>query len=175
MQVTITFDTDQPTASRIYQMLVTAQQAQLVTPAPQPTAAPSTEEAQPAAAAAAAAPADTAKTNRQAAAAKARAAKAAKPVEAVLGPADGPGPGDQGAEPDDDMGLSPPAASMSPGEAHDAALALVREAYSAGHVAAVKNLQKELKIAKFYDIPVAEGHALYARVMQLAQSVGIRQ
>jgi hypothetical protein len=164
MQVTLTFDTDQPTAARIYQLLATAQQAQLVQVSPTPTlpAGDPTPSA------------DIAKANRQKSAAAARAAKAAKdngPVEQVLGPNGEDQAGDQ----DEDMGLSPPAASMSPGEAHDAALALVREAYSAGHVAAVKSLQKELKIAKFYDIPVAEGHALYARVMKLAQSVGIRQ
>ena len=63
---------------------------------------------------------------------------------------------------------------MSPGEAKDAALALVRECYSAGHVAEVKALQKELNVAKFYDVPVEGGHAFYQRVMQLAQGVGLR-
>ena len=64
---------------------------------------------------------------------------------------------------------------MSPGEAKDAALALVREAYSAGHVAQVKALQKELGVAKFYDVDVAGGHAFYQRVMKLAHEVGIRR
>jgi hypothetical protein len=74
---------------------------------------------------------------------------------------------------DDALGLNSP--SMSPGEAKDAALALVREAYSAGHVAQVKALQKELGVAKFYDVDVTTGHAFYQRVMKLAHEVGIRR
>jgi hypothetical protein len=130
---------------------------------------------------------DALKQQRQAQAANARAAKAAKQADPpmrvsggqataavdVAGPADGTnGTGDQ----DDDsdaMGLNAP--SMSPGEAKDAALALVREVYSAGHVAQVKALQKELDVAKFYDVPVEKGHVFYQRVMKLAQGVGLRQ
>jgi hypothetical protein len=74
---------------------------------------------------------------------------------------------------DDALGLNSP--SMSPGEAKDAGLALVREAYSAGHVAQVKALQKELGVAKFYDVDVTNGHAFYQRVMKLAHEVGIRR
>jgi len=74
---------------------------------------------------------------------------------------------------DDALGLNSP--SMSPGEAKDAGLALVREAYSAGHVAQVKALQKELGVAKFYDVDVTDGHAFYQRVMKLAHEVGIRR
>jgi hypothetical protein len=74
---------------------------------------------------------------------------------------------------DDALGLNSP--SMSPGEAKDHALALVREAYSAGHVAQVKALQKELGVAKFYDVDVTNGHAFYQRVMKLAHEVGIRR
>jgi hypothetical protein len=120
--------------------------------------------------------ADAAKANRQAAAANARAAKGKKggPVEQVLGPEEAGDPAQANGQdqPDDDMGLVPPA--MSPGEARDAALALVRQAYAAGHVAEVKALQKEYNVAKFYDVPVTEGHAFYQRVMQLLQSVGIQ-
>ena len=131
------------------------------------------------------------KAQLQAQAAKARAAKAAKQADApppvrvsggqataavdVAGPADGTnGAGDQDDDADADaLGLSSP--SMSPGEAKDAALALVREVYSAGHVAQVKALQKELDVAKFYDVPVDQGHVFYQRVMKLAQGVGLRR
>jgi hypothetical protein len=113
---------------------------------------------------------------RQQAAANARAAKQAKvslpaadPVVDLTGTH---GAADSDAD-DDALGLNSP--SMSPGEAKDAALALVREAYSAGHVAQVKALQKELGVAKFYDVDVTTGHAFYQRVMKLAHEVGIRR
>jgi hypothetical protein len=129
------------------------------------------------------APAKTPSPGRVAAAANARAAKQAKatpPVDdrpaGVAGGVNG-GPvdvaDDDADDTDDALGLNSP--SMSPGEAKDAALALVREAYSAGHVAQVKALQKELGVAKFYDVDVAGGHAFYQRVMKLAHEVGIRR
>ena len=129
------------------------------------------------------APARPPAPGRVAAAANARAAKQAKaappadnrPV-GVGGAANGgdqAGPSDDTDTDDDALGLNSP--SMSPGEAKDAALALVREAYSAGHVAQVKALQKELGVAKFYDVDVAGGHAFYQRVMKLAHEVGIRR
>ncbi len=135
---------------------------------------------------------DATKAARQQAAANARAAKAAmtnanKPAaqqqqqqlnatpQLDLGTGTN-GAGDQaGGDDDDDMGLGENASSMSPAEARDAGLALVREVYSAGHVAEVKSLQKTLNVAKFYDVPVDSGHAFYARVMKLAQGVGLRQ
>jgi hypothetical protein len=117
------------------------------------------------------------KAQRQQQAAAARAAKAAKdkprdaaPPADVAGGTNGAG--DQPDDDTDDMGLASP--SMSPGEAKDAALALVREVYSAGHVPQVKALQKELNVAKFYDVPVESGHAFYQRVVKLAQGVGLR-
>ena len=142
-------------------------------------------------------PADALKAQRQQQAAYARAAKAANtagkpnrvsggagtnaaaqnqqnqaPID--LGGGTNGTAGDQDEDDDADaLGLDAP--SMSPGEAKDAALALVREAYSAGHVSQVKALQKELNVAKFYDVPVEQGHAFYARVMKLAQGVGLRQ
>jgi hypothetical protein len=42
-------------------------------------------------------------------------------------------------------------------------------------VAQVKALQKELGVAKFYDVDVTNGHAFYQRVMKLAHEVGIRR
>lgn len=120
---------------------------------------------------------DVLKAQRQQQAAAARAAKAAKdkprdaaPPADVAGGTNGAG--DQPDDDTDDMGLASP--SMSPGEAKDAALALVREVYSAGHVPQVKALQKELNVAKFYDVPVESGHAFYQRVVKLAQGVGLR-
>jgi len=113
------------------------------------------------------------KANRQAAAANARAAKTkAGPVEKVLGPVEdlnGAGPEAQ----EDDIGLVD-ASSMSPGEARDAGLALVRQAYAGGHVAQVKALQKKWAIAKFYDVPVEKGHVFYQEAVKLAQSVGLQ-
>jgi hypothetical protein len=128
-------------------------------------------------------PAKTPSPGRVQAAANARAAKQAKAVSppddrpvGVGGAANGgdqAGPADDADADDDALGLNSP--SMSPGEAKDAALALVREAYSAGHVAQVKALQKELGVAKFYDVDVTTGHAFYQRVMKLAHEVGIRR
>lgn len=107
--------------------------------------------------------------------AQARGKTKAGPVEKVLGPA--PAPEDlngTGPEAEDDVGLTPDVASMSPGEARDAGLALVRQAYAANHVAPVKALQKKWGIAKFYDIPVEKGHEFYSEAVRLAQSVGIQ-
>jgi len=134
------------------------------------------------------APAKAPSPGRVAAAANARAAKQSQQAQAKLNspPDDRPvgvggaanggdqaGPADDADADDDALGLNSP--SMSPGEAKDAALALVREAYSAGHVAQVKALQKELGVAKFYDVDVTTGHAFYQRVMKLAHEVGIRR
>jgi hypothetical protein len=129
------------------------------------------------------------KARRQQQAADARAAKVAKqPTQQaapnaqnsatqqdLLGAGTNGNGADAGTTDDDDLGLGENASSMSPAEARDAGLALVREVYSAGHVAEVKQLQKTLSVAKFYDVPVDSGHAFYARVMKLAQSVGLRQ
>jgi hypothetical protein len=123
------------------------------------------------------APVKTPSPGRVAAAANARAAKQAQAKLSPPPPPDDLAGGTNGAadsDADDDaLGLNSP--SMSPGEAKDAALALVREAYSAGHVAQVKALQKELGVAKFYDVDVTTGHAFYQRVMKLAHEVGIRR
>jgi hypothetical protein len=123
------------------------------------------------------------KANRQAAAAAARAAKAAKtttqtPVDSgdngmaadLGGPPAGTNGQDQ--EPEEDLGLDDP--SMSPTEARDKGLAVVREIYAAGKVAEVKALQKEYAVAKFYDVPEQQGHAFYRRVMEVAHAVGLR-
>jgi hypothetical protein len=129
-----------------------------------------------------------AKAGRQEAAAKARAAKAAKAAEAGNGSlaadsgADlsGPEPNGQGTASlrqdqavEDELGLVDP--NMSPAEAKEAGLALVREAYAAGKVAQVKALQKAWGITKFYDIPNEKGHEFFAAVMKLAHETGLRK
>jgi hypothetical protein len=120
------------------------------------------------------------KAARQQQAANARAAKANKAQQQtrVSGgvqapPVDVAGTNGAAGDQDDDLGLDAP--GMSPGEAKEAGLALVREAYAAGHVKEVKELQKEFNVAKFYDVPVENGHVFYQRVMKMAQGVGIRQ
>ena len=124
------------------------------------------------------------KAQRQQQAANARAAKASKTAQAdnkptrVSGgvqspPVDVAGTNGAGDQSDDDLGLTEP--SMSPGEAKDQALALMREAYAAGHVKEVKELQKKFNVAKFYDVPVDQGHSFYQQAMQLVQGVGLRQ
>jgi hypothetical protein len=121
------------------------------------------------------------KAARQQQAANARAAKANKAQQQqtrVSGgvqapPLDVAGTNGAAGDQDDDLGLDAP--GMSPGEAKEAGLALVREAYAAGHVKQVKELQKEFNVAKFYDVPVENGHVFYQRVMKMAQGVGIRQ
>lgn len=166
MQVSFTLDLNEAGAQALWRELV-----KHVTTTPAITV-----EAQPET------PTDAAaamKANRQAAAANARAAKAAKtsptPVEDVLGPAEPPplpeanGAGDQV----EDLGLIDP--NMSPAEAKEAGLVLVREVYAAGKVAEVKALQKEWAVAKFYDVPDVKGHEFFQRVMKMAVETGIRK
>lgn len=171
MQVSFTLDLNEAGAQALWQELV---KHVATTPV-------ITVEAQPET------PTDAAaamKANRQAAAANARAAKAAKTPEQP-----GPAPGDTGlgplgpAEPPpeangagdqvDDLGLIDP--NMSPAEAKEAGLVLVREVYAAGKVAQVKALQKEWQVAKFYDVPDVKGHEFFARVMKMATETGIRK
>ena len=111
-------------------------------------------------------------TGRQAAAAKARAAKAAKAAAPVENGEDLSGPVN-GHDDAEDIGLTDP--GMSPAEAKEAALGLVREIYAAGKVAEVKALQRAWSIAKFYDVPDAKGHEFYQQVMKLAHETGLRK
>jgi hypothetical protein len=122
-----------------------------------------------------------AKAGRQQAAAHARAAKASKAAPSSLTPADNEdlsGPsgtngatGDQlvGGDDPDDMGLADP--SMSPGEAKEAGLVLVRQMYAAGKVAEVKGLQKKYGVAKFYDVPLERAHGFYREVLAISHKV----
>ena len=126
--------------------------------APQPSQLPQDPEARAA----------EIKLNRQRAAAAARAAKEAKsgmPVTDVLGPN-----GQDQDEPGEEI-LDDPA--MSPGEAHDAALAIIRRHYYAGKEAEVQALRKEYGVTRFTDIPQEKGHELYRKARKLAQSLGI--
>jgi hypothetical protein len=108
-----------------------------------------------------------AKAGRQQAAAHARAAKANKAApEDLSGPSGTNGAtGDQlvGGDDPDDMGLADP--SMSPGEAKEAGLVLVRQMYVADKVAEVKGLQKKYGVAKFYDVPLEQAHGFYRDVL----------
>lgn len=175
MQVTVNLVFDlgtsagRTTFARLGQLVESDGQLNLTFPADAPTPA--------------AAPPGNGMTPRQQAAAAARAAKSASkdkppappngetviedPPETTSEDVAGPETKDE-----DDIGLSPP--SMSPAEARDAALAVVREIYAAGKVKEVKDLQKEYGVAKFYDIADERGHEFYRRVTQLAQSVGLR-
>ena len=115
----------------------------------------------------------------QAQAAKARAAKAAKQAEAQAAAAAatpvpdliGPANGEDTSEDADDLGLAP--TSMSPAEAKEASLALLRDIFAV-HPANVKALQKDLKVAKFSDVSVSDGHELYRKVVRIAHDVGMR-
>lgn len=119
--------------------------------------------------------AEAAKAGRQQAAANARAAKAAKqagPPAGTNGGAEDLGDqlvGDDADTDTDDLGLADP--SMSPAEAKEAALALVRQMYAAGKVAEVKKLQKEYQVAKFYDVPLEKGHQFYREVLAISHKV----
>jgi hypothetical protein len=122
--------------------------------------------------------AEAAPTGRQAAAAKARAAKAAKAAEVVGAPIENgedlSGPPLNGADAEaDDIGLVDP--GMSPAEAKEAALAIVRQIYEAGHVAQIKALQATFGIVKFYDLPDEKGHDLHQQAMKLAHETGLRK
>ena len=64
---------------------------------------------------------------------------------------------------------------MSPAEAKEAALAIVREVYEAGKAAQVRALQKAWGSAKFYDIPDEKGHEFYPQVMKMAHETGLRK
>jgi hypothetical protein len=122
------------------------------------------------------------KANRQQAAANARAAKLAKQAEATPEPAEANGGdlegqlvGDDPTEtPDDDSDLGLDDPSMSPAEAKDAGLALLREVF-ATKPAEVKKLQKAWNIAKFHDVPMERGHEFYQQAMKLAQDAGLRK
>ncbi len=60
-------------------------------------------------------------------------------------------------------------AALSPAEAREAGLVLVRRAYARGYdyVAPVKALQKKWRVKKFYDIPIEKGHEFYQQASQL--------
>jgi hypothetical protein len=107
--------------------------------------------------------------------ANARAAKTAKQAQNQPAPKDVSGPLNGLDDPDDDpLGLNPSTASMSPAEALEEGLSLVRQAYYAGHTVEVKALQQEFNVATFKDVPVTAGHQLYASAMKMAQHVGMR-
>src|SRR5262252_1935062 len=101
--------------------------------------------------------------------AKARKAKVDTSVTGVLGP---PEDTSNGFDHDDDMGLDPDAASLSPTEAKDQGLAVVREIHKV-NPGEVKLLQRRWGISKFYDIPVERGHEFYREVIGMATKLGL--
>jgi hypothetical protein len=120
--------------------------------------------------------AEAVKAGRQEAAAKARAAKAAKQQqqetptpEDLTSPVPNGGAGDQV----EDMGLDDP--NMSPAEAKEAGLVLMRELFGAGKVAEMKAIQKKWGVAKFYDIPVERAHEFYREAVQAMHETGLRK
>jgi hypothetical protein len=196
MQITLNFDTDKATADKIYSLLMASRPAVETIFVAGSTGQKVSETGQEDSEAVPSKPSHAAKTpgqdaatvkaNRQASAQKAREAaatkKAAEQAAAAkagivgLGPIDGgdhPEDLNGSADDDEDIGLTDP--GMSPGEARDAGLALVREAYAAGHVAPVKILQKAWGVSKFYDVPVEKGNEFYQQAMKLAQETGIRR
>lgn len=122
-----------------------------------------------------------AKVSAQLAAANARAAKKTAKAEAKPGSVietDGPEP-EEFAEPNghdqavEDMGIDDP--NMSPAEAKEAGLALMRELFGAGKVAEMKAIQKAWGVAKFYDIPNEKGHEFYRQALQTMHETGLRK
>jgi hypothetical protein len=182
MQIHLVFETDEETGAKVYRLLnegraeatVVMSTAAAVLPEPEGSRDRAQRGSEPA---------DTKKlAQQQDAMAKARAAKVAKATQAptVIAPVTVALPDKSvelnappAAAAEDDIGLLE--AAMSPGEAREAGLALVRAVYTAGHVKEVKQLQKEWEVAKFYDIAVEQGHVFYARVMKLAQETGVRK
>jgi hypothetical protein len=61
--------------------------------------------------------------------------------------------------------------SMSPGEAKEAALVLVRQMYAANKIAEVKGLQKKYGVAKFYDVPLEKAHEFYREALAISHKV----
>lgn len=73
----------------------------------------------------------------------------------------------------EDMGLDDP--NMSPAEAKEAGLVLMRELFGAGKVAEMKAIQKKWGVAKFYDIPVERAHEFYREAVQAMHETGLRK
>lgn len=111
-------------------------------------------------------------------AARQQAAANARGVEPVLRtPSEddltGPEPNGADTESVEDMGLDDP--NMSPAEAKEAGLALMRELFGAGKVAEMKAIQKAWGVAKFYDIPNEKGHEFYRHALQTMHETGLRK
>ena len=181
MQVSFTFDVNDPAAKALWAKLW-ATMSDEPTPTPEPAPAVPTPTPEPAPAPEPAPEPEAPPTAAQARAAHARAARAARQQEKAAAKAPDPlsaaedvsGPAEtNGADHDDDFGMTSP--SMSPGEAHEAALALVREIHAAGKIAEVKKLQKDWEITKFYDIPLESAFDFYRSVMNVAHETGLRK
>jgi hypothetical protein len=64
---------------------------------------------------------------------------------------------------------------MTPEQAKDAAIILLREVWIAGHHGAVKAIRDEFGCPEIMKIPSERGHILHYRAMELAEAVGVRQ
>lgn len=178
MQVTFTFEANDPAIKTLLPALLarmsdeptpTPEPQPEPTPAPEPAPeAPAEEPPPPTAAQQRAAHARAARAARQQEKTAAKAPDPLSAAEDVSGPAE-----TNGADHEDDFGMTSP--SMSPGEAHEAALALVREIHAAGKIAEVKKLQKDWEITKFYDIPLDKAFDFYRSVMNVAHETGLRK
>jgi hypothetical protein len=62
---------------------------------------------------------------------------------------------------------------LSPAEALDRGLTLVRAVYNGGHKREVKELQQKFAVAKFADVPAVRGHEFFKLVTALAEKTGI--
>jgi len=98
-------------------------------------------------------------------------AQATPPVDDPLAPDDLAGPVDPSDDDGDALGLSPP--TLSPGEMHAKGLVMSRELFNRGDKKAVKHIQTQMGIAKFTDIPIAEGPKLYKLAKELCDKAGI--
>lgn len=121
---------------------------------------------------ASAAPAAPTRGRRRAAVPAPSVANDAAPAASVAGdPLEdmfGDDPGDA-----DDADVTGANAGLSPAEALDLGLTLVRAVYNAGHKKEVKELQAAFGVAKFADVPVDRGHDFYKLVLALAEKTGV--
>ena len=94
-----------------------------------------------------------------------------------------PSPVDVAGEPesdDDDIGLGTEQPNLTPAEALEQGLGIIRNVFingKQGNAAAqkgVKALQTKWGIAKFSDIPAKQGHLFYREAVALAESLGLR-
>lgn len=67
-----------------------------------------------------------------------------------------------------------PDASLSPHDALEKGLGILRNLYNAGHKDQVRQIQRDLGVLKFNEVPDQRGHDLYKAAVTVAESVGMR-